>query len=108
MCFIIFLLEKTYWMEDGLQHLKNMLRQEKEERQHVAKNVIIFIGDGMGTTTTTAARIYKGQRNFGKMGEEHSLSFERFPNVALVKVGNCEGLSLHRNSVFYVFWDIKR
>ncbi len=52
-----------------------------------AKNVIVFIGDGMGITTITAARIYDGQKR-GETGEENSLSFEKFGNVALVKTYN--------------------
>ena len=52
-----------------------------------AKNVILFIGDGMGISTITAARIYEGQKR-GETGEENSLSFEKFPNVALVKTYN--------------------
>ena len=52
-----------------------------------AKNVILFIGDGMGISTVTAARIYDGQSR-GESGEENLLSFERFPNVALVKTYN--------------------
>ena len=50
-----------------------------------AKNVILFIGDGMGITTVTAARIMKGQL-LGLSGEEHQLSFDHFPNIALSKV----------------------
>jgi alkaline phosphatase len=52
-----------------------------------AKNVILFIGDGMGISTITAARIYDGQSR-GETGEENSLAFESFPNVALVKTYN--------------------
>lgn len=52
-----------------------------------AKNVILFIGDGMGISTVTAARIYDGQSR-GETGEENLLSFEHFPNVALVKTYN--------------------
>lgn len=48
------------------------------------RNVILFIGDGMGVSTVTAARIFAGQLA-GADGEEHSLSFERFPHLALVK-----------------------
>ena len=50
-----------------------------------AKNIILFIGDGMGITTVTAARIMKGQQ-LGLNGEEHELSFDQFPNIALSKV----------------------
>jgi alkaline phosphatase len=52
-----------------------------------AKNVILFIGDGMGVTTVTAARIFDGQSR-GETGEENVLSFERFPRTALVKTYN--------------------
>lgn len=53
------------------------------------RNVIVFLGDGMGVSTVTAARIYAGQK-LGLAGEEHSLSFEKFPNVALVKTYNTD------------------
>ncbi|MEP6924649.1 MAG: alkaline phosphatase [Pyrinomonadaceae bacterium] len=49
-----------------------------------AKNVILFIGDGMGISTITAARILEGQLR-GESGEENQLSFEQFENVALSK-----------------------
>ena len=49
-----------------------------------AKNVILFIGDGMGVTTVTVARIFDGQSK-GMSGEENILPFETFPNVALIK-----------------------
>ena len=50
-----------------------------------AKNVILFIGDGMGPTTVTAARVLKGQEK-GNSGPEESLAWDRFTNVALAKV----------------------
>ena len=52
-----------------------------------AKNVIIFIGDGMGVSTVTAARIFDGQSK-GLKGEEHALAFEDFENLALIKTYN--------------------
>ncbi|MCP3984622.1 MAG: alkaline phosphatase [bacterium] len=52
-----------------------------------ARNVILFLGDGMGMSTITAARILAGQQA-GNPGEEHRLSFERFPHVGLVKTYN--------------------
>ena len=47
-----------------------------------AKNVILFVGDGMGVSTVTAARILEGQLN-GEDGEYNRLSFEEFPYLAL-------------------------
>lgn len=49
-----------------------------------AKNVIVFLGDGMSITTITAARIYDGQQKGGS-GEENRLSFESFPATALAR-----------------------
>lgn len=77
--------EKTtdYWYERGQNFLKsNILNRQKKK---VAKNVILFLGDGMGIPTTTAARIYAGQLSKGK-GEDSSLAFDKFPNVGLSKV----------------------
>lgn len=54
-----------------------------------AKNVILFVGDGMGISTVTAARILAGQ-NMGKMGEEHELSFDKFPYSGFVKTYNVD------------------
>lgn len=51
---------------------------------HQAKNVILFIGDGMGMSTVTAARILEGQKR-GEPGEENVLSFETLPYTALIK-----------------------
>lgn len=52
-----------------------------------AKNVILFVGDGMGISTLTAARIFQGQSEGGN-GEESALSFELFPYTALAKTYN--------------------
>ena len=47
-----------------------------------AKNLILFVGDGMSLTTVAAARILEGQRR-GASGEEQRLSWEDFPATAL-------------------------
>ena len=52
-----------------------------------ARNIILFVGDGMGVSTVTAARIFDGQSR-GGTGEENSLAFETFPHVALIKTYN--------------------
>jgi len=46
-----------------------------------AKNVILFVGDGMGVSTVTAARILEGQMA-GRDGEFNRLQFEKFNNIA--------------------------
>ncbi len=47
-----------------------------------AKNVILFVGDGMGISTITAARIYAGQSR-GVDGESYKLTMETLPYAAL-------------------------
>ena len=54
-----------------------------------AKNVILFLGDGMSLTTVAAARILEGQRK-GNPGEENQLSWEAFPHTALSKTYNTD------------------
>jgi alkaline phosphatase len=54
-----------------------------------ARNVIVFIGDGMGMTTVAAARILEGQRRGGP-GEEHRLAFEDFPHTAFARTYNTD------------------
>ncbi|KAL4237017.1 hypothetical protein ACF0H5_005401 [Mactra antiquata] len=49
-----------------------------------AKNVIMFLGDGMSIPTISAARILKGQLE-GQLGEETVLSYEQFPWSGLSK-----------------------
>lgn len=51
-------------------------------RRARAKNVIVFLGDGMSIPTIAAARILDGQRK-GESGEENRLAFENFPASAL-------------------------
>ncbi|XP_069114704.1 alkaline phosphatase-like [Argopecten irradians] len=53
----------------------------------VAKNVIFFLGDGMGISTVTAGRILKGQLQH-RSGEEGELIWDTFPNAALSRTYN--------------------
>ena len=54
-----------------------------------AKNVTLFVGDGMGISTVTAARILAGQLE-GGMGEDYQLSFETMPYSGFVKTYNVD------------------
>lgn len=54
-----------------------------------AKNVIVFVGDGMSLTTVAAARILEGQRR-GQPGEENRLAWEDFPATALSRTYNTD------------------
>ncbi|MCK5041476.1 MAG: alkaline phosphatase [Sphingomonadales bacterium] len=75
------------WYKDGVAALNERLAQQPNT--NTAKNIILFVGDGMGISTITAARIYDGQSR-GETGEENVLSFEAFPHTALVKTYNTD------------------
>ncbi|XP_043491262.1 alkaline phosphatase-like isoform X1 [Polistes fuscatus] len=55
----------------------------------VARGVVLFVGDGMGMSTLTAARILSGQRH-GNTGEEAQLAWDSFPAVALSRTYNMD------------------
>lgn len=54
-----------------------------------ARNLILFVGDGMSIPTLAAARALGGQRQ-GDSGEEFRLSFEDFPHTALARTYNTD------------------
>lgn len=76
--------DAAFWRLVGENYLKRILSFPDSIKSIKAKNVIIFIGDGMGVTSITAGRIYKGQKS-GRTGEEASLVFDNFPNIGLSK-----------------------
>lgn len=51
-------------------------RPRLNRRRSLAKNVIVFVGDGMGVSTVTATRIYS-------VGVEGELMIDQFPHTAL-------------------------
>lgn len=73
----------SFWMKSGQENLQRILALKNIERR--AKNIIVFIGDGMGLASVTSGRIFTGQRK-GTSGEEYKLAFETFPNTGFSKV----------------------
>lgn len=74
----------AWWFRDGAAQAA-----ERGAMRGRARNVILFIGDGMSLPTVAAARILQGQRNGGP-GENNRLSWERFPDTALSKTYNTD------------------
>lgn len=70
-------LEQRMWYDDAMNELRDSVKFK--QNKHKAKNIILFVGDGMGLSTVTASRIYK-------YGEEGRLSWESFPHFGLLKV----------------------
>uniref|UniRef100_A0A914VVK9 Alkaline phosphatase n=1 Tax=Plectus sambesii TaxID=2011161 RepID=A0A914VVK9_9BILA len=76
---------QEYWLQQAETKLLNRrARQGSREHQKRAKNVIIFIGDGMGPAVVTATRIYRGQKE-KRDNDQDSLFWEEFPHGGLVK-----------------------
>ncbi|NMH64680.1 alkaline phosphatase [Shewanella salipaludis] len=78
------------WYVDGQARVTKAAGLSANDEAGAAKNVILFVGDGMGVSTITAARILDGQLK-GQTGEENSLSFETLPYVGLSKTYNVDG-----------------
>uniref|UniRef100_A0A3P8ZJT5 alkaline phosphatase n=1 Tax=Esox lucius TaxID=8010 RepID=A0A3P8ZJT5_ESOLU len=77
----------SFWNNKGKQALHSAL--SLKPNVHRAKNSILFLGDGMGIPTVTAARILKGQMK-GGTGEEFVLAMDTFPYLALSKTYNVD------------------
>ncbi|EDV96436.1 membrane-bound alkaline phosphatase [Drosophila grimshawi] len=67
---------QDYWLSASKEHIQEKLNYVRNTKR--AKNIILFLGDGMGLATLAAARNYIG-------GEEKKLSFEEFPYTGLSK-----------------------
>ena len=74
----------AFWLESGKNSIK--AAEQLKSKEHCARNVILFVGDVMGVSTITAARIYEGKlKPNNRGGKENSLSFEQLPYLALSK-----------------------
>ncbi|MBQ0731443.1 MAG: alkaline phosphatase, partial [Oleispira antarctica] len=78
------------WFQQAQSNLKDKMKNKVlTNSASSAKNVILFVGDGMGVSTVSAARILQGQLA-GNNGEENLLSFERFPFSGFSKTYNVD------------------
>ncbi|XP_075998683.1 alkaline phosphatase, tissue-nonspecific isozyme [Genypterus blacodes] len=71
-----------FWRSQAKKTLQAAL--DRKHNTNVAKNVVLFLGDGFGITTYTAARILKGQLQ-NQTGEETVMTMDMFPHVGLAK-----------------------
>lgn len=73
------------WYQDGEALIAE--RRSTLDEPGEARNVILFVGDGMSLVTVAATRILDGQLR-GETGEENVLHFERFRHTGLAKTYN--------------------
>lgn len=83
--------DSNVWFVSGQDKIDAAIKQHQaiNNNKGSAKNIILFVGDGMGISTVTAARILQGQRN-GQLGEDNQLSFGQFPFSGLSKTYNVD------------------
>ncbi|XP_058828962.1 alkaline phosphatase 4-like [Topomyia yanbarensis] len=82
--------DANFWRNHAEAYLKRVLQYDTHRHGiGAAKNVIIFVGDGMGVSTLSTGRILKGQMA-GRSGEEESLSFDHFPYTGFSKTYNTD------------------
>ncbi|AQQ69140.1 alkaline phosphatase [Microbulbifer agarilyticus] len=79
--------QSSSWYRDGQAALARAQSVVVNNERGAAKNIILFVGDGMGISTVTAMRILAGQME-GQSGEEYQLSFETMPFAGLIKTYN--------------------
>ncbi|CAF1106763.1 unnamed protein product [Didymodactylos carnosus] len=79
--------ESSFWNENAANAIDKSLQRKINTRQ--AKNVIMFLGDGMGVSTITAGRIRKGQM-LGELGEDFLTEMEQFSHLGLAKTYNID------------------
>lgn len=65
--------KSAFWMQRAMNFVKEQINRVPIENR--AKNVIMFLGDGLSHPTVAAARVLKG-------GEAEQLAFEKFPYTA--------------------------
>ncbi|CAF3377399.1 unnamed protein product [Rotaria sp. Silwood1] len=77
----------SFWYEQARLSIEEGLK--RRENTGIAKNVILFLGDGMGVSTVTGGRIRKGQTN-GQLGEDFLTEMEQFTHLGLAKTYNID------------------
>lgn len=82
--------DARFWRYQAESYLKQVLQYgDNAKGAGVAKNIIIFVGDGMGVASLSTGRIYKGQLA-NRSGEEEVLSFDHFPYTGFSKTYNTD------------------
>lgn len=76
-------LAPDFWRSQAKRALQKKRDQPRIENR--AKNVVMFVGSGLGVASITAARILKGQIE-GHSGEESMLAIDNFPYSGFSKV----------------------
>lgn len=72
--------DADFWKTNAQHYLQDALKDPRKTMEPKrAKNIIMFLGDGMSLATVAATRMYMGNEN-------KQLSFEKFAHFGLSKV----------------------
>merc|ERR1739838_293943 len=77
-----------FWLDKAKAELELALKLQNRKKK-VAKNVILFLGDGMATASITASRILKGEKE-KKLGAEAVLSMDLSDYMGFSKTYNVD------------------
>lgn len=89
-CLFVSLVEAQdakFWSDKARRQIEASKKLQRLDKK--AKNVILFLGDGMGFSTLTAARVLKGEYE-GNGGAIRPLTFETWPHVGLTMTYNTD------------------
>ena len=78
----------NYWQNLGLNEVTEAKTTASTRETKIAKNIAIFIGDGMSIPTLAASRIFKAQHYNSSNPESELLTFETLPHFGHSKVKN--------------------
>lgn len=78
-----------FWERRAHAHFHFASRLFPHLSQRRAKNVILFLGDGMGSQSVAAARFYKAHKE-KRYGEAARMNFERWPFSTLCRTYDLE------------------
>ncbi|PSN40084.1 Alkaline phosphatase 4 [Blattella germanica] len=76
--------DKMFWYNKGKDQLKQNKNLHNVKEFGDAENVILFLGDGMGSSTVTAARLYQNTLQKKSLGD--LFHFEEFPFTGRAKI----------------------
>ena len=85
----------SYWQTLGSMEIAEAKNTVAATNTKIAKNIAIFIGDGMSIPTVAASRIFKAQHNNSPNPESELLTFETLSHFGHSKVRPLKFVSMN-------------
>ncbi|XP_003746813.1 alkaline phosphatase, tissue-nonspecific isozyme [Galendromus occidentalis] len=81
----------AYWRDEALKDLK--LKISRIPNEGKARNVVFFLGDGMGVASVAGGSILKAEQSGRTYSRNTKLQMERLPFSGLVKTHSIDGIT---------------